>query len=323
MKTSHPYRPNRIARLFSLLMLLLAATGHLSAQSVYLQFPNNPVSDILAVYERISGKNLIKDSNIFTGPPISLVCLEPVDEAEAIRLIEAALQLNGYLLIHDSSTSVKVINSQVATSARYVDGIPFHTDMDQLPEGEVMVTFFMGLETIDPSDAATIMSTHINLHPFGRLTAISSPPGILVTENASVVRKLIRLKEIIDTEFEGKRSLPGSSRSTRGKLLRSPSSFNSPSPQPVPPVAPRPRSARPTRTAPPTRHAPPTRAAPPRIRHAPPRGGATIRPTPREQPTRTPWPIALPNSVNFNNNSGNRARDRAPSVPPRAIPSSG
>ena len=40
---------------------------------VTLQFPLNPVSDLLNIYERLVGKTIIKDTTVFDGPQISLV----------------------------------------------------------------------------------------------------------------------------------------------------------------------------------------------------------------------------------------------------------
>ena len=69
--------------------------------TVMMQFVNNPVSDILAIYERLTGFTLIKDTNIFEGATISLVTPKPVPKPEAIKLIEASLLANGYAIISE------------------------------------------------------------------------------------------------------------------------------------------------------------------------------------------------------------------------------
>ncbi|MCB1205078.1 MAG: hypothetical protein KDN18_12535, partial [Verrucomicrobiae bacterium] len=68
---------------------------------VSLQFPLNPVNDILNIYERLIKKPIVKDSTIFNGPQVSLVTPAEVSVQEAIRLIEAALLVNGYVLVVD------------------------------------------------------------------------------------------------------------------------------------------------------------------------------------------------------------------------------
>lgn len=65
-----------------------------------IQFPNNPVSDFLLVYERLKGVVLIKDGSLLAGGPnLSLTLNQPVSKEDAIRLIESTLLLNGYALI--------------------------------------------------------------------------------------------------------------------------------------------------------------------------------------------------------------------------------
>ena len=61
--------------------------------TVTLQFPNNPVTDLLGIYERLTSKTIIKDTSIFEGANISLVTPKPVPKDEAIRLIESSLLL--------------------------------------------------------------------------------------------------------------------------------------------------------------------------------------------------------------------------------------
>ena len=47
-------------------------------EGVSLQFPNNPVSDILGIYELLTGKTMVKDIDIFDLDQISLITASPV-----------------------------------------------------------------------------------------------------------------------------------------------------------------------------------------------------------------------------------------------------
>ncbi len=170
---------------------------------VSLQFPLNPVNDILNIYERLIEKPIVKDSTIFNGPQVSLVTPAEVSREEATRLIEAALLVNGYVLVVDpeDKSKVKVLlggNRQGGGSPSFSEGIVIYTDPGLLPEGESLVGFFLELEFVDPEDAATIFSNHIVLNEFGRITPVTNPRGLLITETSPIVRQLIRLKSIID-----------------------------------------------------------------------------------------------------------------------------
>lgn len=169
---------------------------------VSLQFPLNPVNDILNIYERLIEKPIVKDSSIFNGPQVSLVTPAEVSRDEAIRLIEAALLVNGYILVVEpEEETVKVLLGgarQGGGSPSFSEGVVIYTDPNLLPDGESLVGFFMDLEFVDPEDAATIFSNHIVLNEFGRITPVTNPRGLLITETSPIVRQLIRLRAIID-----------------------------------------------------------------------------------------------------------------------------
>lgn len=174
----------------------------ISGNRVSLQFPLNPVNDILNIYERLIEKPIVKDSSIFNGPQVSLVTPSEVSREEAVRLIEAALLVNGYILVAEpGEESVKILLGgarQGGGSPSFSEGVVIYTDPNLLPDGESLVGFFMDLEFVAPEDAATIFSNHIVLNEFGRITPVTNPRGLLITETSPIVRQLIRLRAIID-----------------------------------------------------------------------------------------------------------------------------
>ena len=173
---------------------------------VTLQFPLNPVSDLLNIYERLVGKTIIKDTTVFDGPQISLVTPTDVDRDEAIRLIEATLLVNGYVIVAEpDQKSVKVLfggQRQGGQSASFSEGIVIYTADSPLPAGETLIGYFMELEHISSETAATLFGNHVVLNEFGRITPVSTPSGLLITESSSIIRQLIQLKKIIDVAAE-------------------------------------------------------------------------------------------------------------------------
>ncbi len=168
---------------------------------VSLQFPLNPVSDILNIYERLVGKTIIKDTTIFDGPQISLVTPVEVSKEDAIRLIEASLITNGYVLVQgEEGKTVKVLRASGGKSpaSSFTEGLLMFTTPESLPHGDTLVAYYMGVRFMDPEELATIFANHVTLHSFGRVTPIATPPGLLITENASIIRQFIKLKELID-----------------------------------------------------------------------------------------------------------------------------
>lgn len=176
-------------------------TFTIEGDQVALTFPNNAVTDLLSVYEKLTGMTLVKDTAIFDGSPISLVTPKPVEKAEAIRLIEATLLTNGYSITLDpSGKSARILPTRIqgAQQLQFSQGLKFYQNEKDLPEGETLVTYFMTLQHLLPEDAGTILGNHVGLNVYGRITPVSTPPGLLITETASIVRQLISIGKVID-----------------------------------------------------------------------------------------------------------------------------
>jgi len=173
----------------------------ITGDNVMMQFANNPVADLLAIYEKLTGYTLIKDTNIFEGATISLVTPKPVPKAEAIKLIEASLLANGYAIVTEpGSNSAKILpaRNQSANAVQFSHGVRFYTSAKDIPDGESIVSYFMKLDYLAPEDAATMFSGHVGLGAYGRITPVTSPPGLLITESATIVKQLIGIREAID-----------------------------------------------------------------------------------------------------------------------------
>lgn len=171
-------------------------------QGIVLQFPNNPVSDIIEVYEKLTGRSVIKRSEIFDGNTISLVTPEPVPREEAIRLIESSLQLNDFVVSKDSSTNTVRIMPEDTSQANINVGLEVYERPEDLPDNNVVIEYFLRLAHLDPVEAASLYSNHIGLNPYGRITPVNSPAGLLITENSAIVRQLIQVNRVMDKPHE-------------------------------------------------------------------------------------------------------------------------
>ncbi|NOY00190.1 MAG: hypothetical protein GXP30_10710 [Verrucomicrobia bacterium] len=172
---------------------------------VSLQFPLNPVSDILNIYERLVGKTIIKDTSVFDGPQISLVTPNEVSKEDAIRLIEASLITNGYVLIQGAEgKTVKVLRAASGKSpaSTITEGLMMFTTPESLPQGDTLVAYYMSVNFMNPEEVGTIFANHVTLHSFGKITPIATPPGLLITENTAIIRQFIKLLAIIDVTPE-------------------------------------------------------------------------------------------------------------------------
>lgn len=175
----------------------VAAPSPANEEQVSVTYPNNPVADILTVYERLTHKILIRDANL-AGPNLSIVAAQPVPKSEAIRLIEAALLLNGYSLVPDGENQVKVLNSTGGKSPRS-EGVPLYANPSSVPAGNEVISYFMQFRFLASADAQNIFQQHVVLHPgYGSIAQVPNAQALIITENASLIRQLINLQELID-----------------------------------------------------------------------------------------------------------------------------
>jgi type II secretion system protein D len=162
---------------------------------VQLLFPNNDVNDIASYYEMLTGKRLIKDSNL-QGARISLTA-QDVTKQEAIEMIKKVLLLNGYTLIDlDDKQTLLLGASKPARS----EAVPLYTDPAQLPASEEVVSYFMPFRYLKSSDALPAFQNYSPQHPYGNYTEVPSVNAIVITDNASTVRRLLALKDVIDVQ---------------------------------------------------------------------------------------------------------------------------
>lgn len=166
-------------------------------QKITLQFPMNPATDVIDFYERVSGKRLIRDANL-AGVNLTIVAPEPVPKSEALQLIEGALLLNGYVFVDAGNNTLKILNTTTGKSPRS-EGVPLYADMNSLPETEAVVAYFLPLTYITTEEATQVINAHVQPHgTYGSIVAVPNAQALVITENVSLIRQIIRLKELID-----------------------------------------------------------------------------------------------------------------------------
>ena len=161
---------------------------------VTLQFPNSDVVDVLKYYEQITGKKLIMDN--FVQGKVNIALNRPVPRDEAIKIIEMSLLLNGYSLVPAGGDLVKVIGSN--RSPRNT-GVPLVSDEADIPEGDHVVTYLFKLKYADPVELVQVLGQYLQPpQAYTSFLALPKAGSILITENSSVIRTLIRIVDQID-----------------------------------------------------------------------------------------------------------------------------
>ncbi|PWU07626.1 MAG: hypothetical protein C5B47_05855 [Verrucomicrobia bacterium] len=183
--------------IFLFLLSLAAARAQQplpTEEQVKLQLPNNPVWEVLNVYEILTGKRLIRDANL-AGPNLSIQVNQPISKKEAISLLEAALLLNGYTLVAVDENTSKILGSAKSPST---EGVTLCTSEPELPRDERVVSYFMPLHYISAAEAVKIFTPYAALRAFGSIIPIANANALVITENTPFIRRLIALQKHID-----------------------------------------------------------------------------------------------------------------------------
>lgn len=184
--------------LVALFVLLVLATGvsqiRAAEDQVKLQLPNNPVTEVLNVYEILTRKRLIRDANL-SGPNLSIQVNDPISKEEATSLIEAALLLNGYNIVPVDNNTSKILGSAKHPST---EGAVLYIEERTLPKEERVVSYFMPLRYLTAAEAVKIFTPYATLRSFGSIIPIPNANALVITENTPFIRRLIALKEQID-----------------------------------------------------------------------------------------------------------------------------
>jgi type II secretion system protein D len=153
------------------------------------------INAILDVYEQLSGKHLVRDVNL-AGIQMSITATG-VSKAEMLKLIEANLLLNGVAFVPIDEHTLKVMT--VATNKNPgSEGVRLYANVADLPINDQIVSYYMPLNYLSPQEVVGIFSQAVHPHNYGTYVPLPTAQAVVITENSSVIRQLIALKELMD-----------------------------------------------------------------------------------------------------------------------------
>lgn len=164
---------------------------------VSINYPRTSVFEVLSLYESLTGKRIIRDSNL-AGPDLAIMVAEQVSKSEAISLIESSLLLNGYSLIPSGDGTVKILGP---SRPPRTEGLPLYTNEANLPaDGDQIAIFFKPLRFITPDEALPVIQGVIQINSYGSLVPVPNANAIVITDKTPVIRKALALLELIDLQ---------------------------------------------------------------------------------------------------------------------------
>jgi general secretion pathway protein D len=168
-------------------------------EMVKLTFPNADVRDVLTQYELLVGKRVLYDNTVQGQVNINV---PEVPKEEAIRIIEITLLMNGYHLVPSDIDPNLIKATGIGRAPRSV-GVPIFAEPEPIPENEQVIMYMVKLRYADPTELAQVLQQAM---PASRqeyspnIVALPKAQALLVTENTSVLRGLMRIIRSADLE---------------------------------------------------------------------------------------------------------------------------
>jgi general secretion pathway protein D len=161
-----------------------------------MKFDNVPMPQIVLEYEQLTGKRIVVDQNVQAGT-MSINTSGKMPRAEAARFIEKSLLLNGYAFVPSGDDTLTIIAYESAKKPAS-EGVPFYYNEIDIPEGDSVISFILPLKYLDPEDAVNTIKEIVPPHPYGSLVVVPNTQAFVVTENSSVVRRIIQITRQLD-----------------------------------------------------------------------------------------------------------------------------
>jgi len=151
---------------------------------------------IIDLYKNLIPEELVVDSGINMGVPLTLQTKGEVSQEKAVEMIESTLMLNGYTLLQHAPGTIMVLGPTKFPRSK---GTPVYYSPAELPRGERVVTYFMSLKNIKAADAVQLFQAQVSPpNSYTSLIPVTNANAVLITESTSVIRQLVGMQPSFD-----------------------------------------------------------------------------------------------------------------------------
>lgn len=169
----------------------------ITEDGVELQFPNTPISEILLLYEDLTGLKIIRDANAEQAT-VSIETTGTLPKDKAIMFIEKSLLLNGYAFTPAGEGMVKILAFDAKKPT--MEGAPLIDSAMELPMTDQVVSHVVNLKYLNSEDATKAIDQVIPRHSYGVITPVPNSKALVITENSNTIRSIIDLLERLDNK---------------------------------------------------------------------------------------------------------------------------
>jgi len=124
---------------------------------------------------------------------------DPLTYAQAAELLKIAATLEGFVFVpHPQDLNLDILTANGGDRPTKV-GVAVYNENSTLPEGDSVISYVMSLDYIKPAEAVNTFTQIIGqFGAYGSIAAVPNAAAVVITENTSLIRKLIDLKKEID-----------------------------------------------------------------------------------------------------------------------------
>jgi type II secretory pathway component GspD/PulD (secretin) len=174
----------------------LAPTIGKNFDELSLNFRNAPLEMVLNYLSDAAGFIIVMDTQVRGN--VSVISSHPMTRNEAVDLLNAVLNKNGYAAIRDGRTLTILDKNDAKTR-----NIPVKTsnDPDSIPNNAEIVTQIIPIRFVEARQLVTDLSSFVS--PQATIVANEAGNSIVVTDTQSNIRHLTEIIRAIDNSAEG------------------------------------------------------------------------------------------------------------------------
>jgi len=155
------------------------------------------VLDVISFYETLTGKRIIRDSNL-AGQELSIMVAKPVSREDAVAIIESSLLMNNYSIVPVDDQTIKILGP---SRAPRTEGLPLISEIQSLPaDGDKVLSFYKPLSFISPEEAIAVVQGVVQINAYGSVVPVPNTNAIILTDKTPVIRKALGILDLIDVE---------------------------------------------------------------------------------------------------------------------------
>jgi general secretion pathway protein D len=168
-----------------------------------IEFTELTGNDLAGLYTKYTGRRVIVSSAASKASFALFIDASPENNltyAKAAEILKKTATIENFIFVPDATDpNLDFLTLATAGLRPTSRGVSVYTETDPLPEGDAVISYVMKLDYIKPDEAVRTFTQIIGqFGAFGSIAAVPNAASVIITENTSLIRKLIDIKAQID-----------------------------------------------------------------------------------------------------------------------------